>query len=221
MNTTLTLVSLVLATSLSKGIEQKNIPSSPKFIQKDEHTILLDVPFVNQINDLPESAKQLIKGSACGPASLTMAFNYYGQNLSLYEVIQKLPASVYVKGERFYQLQKGPDYFGFKSRSFKNSPQNIYNALEEGNPVILNLQNYDGITGHAVVVVGIKNYTDGRADSLIINDPFRERNMEFAYIDANHLKQPEGYVNSIGTLDPFYILPEKTNSVPNDLIPLS
>lgn len=166
---------------------------------------MLEVPFVHQIDALPEDQKANIRGTACGPAAITMALKYLGYEIDLMGVIEKLPTTVYVKGARFYNLYAGPELFGKEVHRFKNSPAAIFEALSAGNPVILNIQNYDGITGHAVVVVGMKGFDGEKADTLIIHDPFVGAYREFEYIDNWNLRQPEGYVTPIGILDPFYV----------------
>lgn len=168
----------------------------------------MEVPFVHQKEDLIGTKYESIGGSACGPAAITMALNYHGEQISLEEVIDKLPDRVYVKGKMFYDLMAGPKLFGYASVPIEKNIESIFNAIKEGHPVLLNVQNYDGITGHEVVVVEVKNYNSElkTAEALIVHDPFREGNREFKIIDGNRLEQPEGYILPIGTLRPFYII---------------
>lgn len=203
MNTTLTLLLLAATTLTSAG----SLPAeySNNFQENTTENVVLNVPFVNQKDDLPEDKKAEIVGSACGPASLTMVFKYLGDKTTLYDVISKLPTNVYVKGKMFYNLPGGAKYFDHKATSFKNSPKNIYNQLKKQNPIVMNVQNYNGYTGHAIVVVGIKGYNGERATSLVVHDPWTEGYKEYMYINANTLKQTEGYVLPIGSLDPFII----------------
>lgn len=197
------------STLTSTSLEPSILPEDPTFLYKDERSVLLNVPYVNQIEDLPEAKKKEIGTTACGPASINMLLKYYGKNINLYDVIEKLPSDVYEKGKRFYNLPKAPDYFNFKSASFENSYKNIFAHLTRGEPIILNVQNYDGITGHAVVVVGMKNYNGIKADALIVHDPYRSSYREFNYINEQTLEQPEGYTLSIGILKPFIIETDK------------
>lgn len=203
MNTTLGLL-LLAVTSINTP---NSLPSASnsRSLENTTENVVLSVPFVHQIDDLPEDKKDEIETTACGPASLTMIFKYLDLDISLYEVIEKLPSNVYVRGRMFYQLDKGPAEFDLRSISFKNSTQEIYNRLKNEQPIVLNIQNYDGITGHAVVVVGIKGFDGVKAKSLIVHDPWVGPYREFEYINENTLKQPEGYYLPIGILDPFVI----------------
>lgn len=168
------------------------------------------VEFVHQIRSLPEYRLDEIRTTACGPSALTMAMNYAtNRDYKLMEVIQKLPDSVYVKGSMFYDLYSGPEYFGLEIEKLDFKYSDIFQALENGNPVILNIQNYDGITGHAVVVVGMEGFDskNGSAETLIVHDPFTFANRRFEVVDSMTLLQPGGkYLNYLGILQPFYIV---------------
>ncbi len=203
MNTTVGLLFLAI-TSLSNNSALAAEPAN-NFLENTTENVVLSVPFVHQIDDLPEDKKAEIRTTACGPAALTMIFNYMGMDVSLYEVIEKLPTEVYVRGRMFYRLDKGPKEFELAGVQFKNSPKAIFEQLKAEKPVVLNIQNYDGITGHAVVVVGMKGFDGENARSLIVHDPWVGPYREFEYINANTLKQPEGYNLPIGILDPFVI----------------
>lgn len=167
--------------------------------------ISIDAPFVHQIDDLPKDLKPIIRSTACGPAVLAMVLNHQGNNFTLEEIISKLPSSVYVKGDRYYNLMAGPNYFGYTSNKIEKSPKSLFKILNKGFPIILNVQNYDGITGHALVVIGMKGFDGEHAESLIVHDPYRNASREFKYINDNQLQQPEGYINYIGHNAPFYI----------------
>ncbi|MCL5411219.1 MAG: C39 family peptidase [Patescibacteria group bacterium] len=171
----------------------------------DQSEVQLDVPYVNQYNDLPESAKQIIMKSACGPASLAMSFKYLGIETNLMTVINKLPTSVYVKGVQFYDLPSGTKVYDKRAVLVEPTPTGIYEALKNRHPVILNVQNYNGILGHALLVTGIRGYDGKDAKSLIIHDPYVGPNREFTFITGRTLRQPEGFTNYIGTLRPFYV----------------
>ncbi len=182
------------------------LPSDSQIIVQTTQDILLNVPFTHQINDLPETEKSYIRGTACGPAALTMILDYLGEDYTLSQVISKLPTSVYVKGDRFYNLYEGASYFAKETQKIKNTPTAIYETLVRGNPVILNVQNYDGITGHALVIVGMLGYNGDTAQALVIHDPFRGPYRIFNYASSTTtLKQPEGWDNYIGILEPFYL----------------
>lgn len=176
-----------------------------KFLVTKDNEILLDVPYVNQYYDLPDEEKPRISFTACGPTSLTMAFLDEGETTDLISVINQLPRDVYIPGRAFYNLPKGATIYGFKSVTVDQTPTGFYNALKDGHPVITNVQNFNGFGGHAIVVVGIKGYKDGRADSLLVHDPYWGPNREFAFVDRQNLMQPEGYLNPIGWVQPFFI----------------
>jgi hypothetical protein len=177
------------------------------FLIKSEKDILLKVPFVHQKDDLKDTPDEWAGGSACGPSAITMALQFHGQDVSLYEVVNKLPPEVYVKGVMFYNLAKGPEFYGYQSESIDINTEQIYTTLLTGNPILLNIQNYDGITGHEVVVVGISEYDSETktAKSLIVHDPFREAYREFEFVNETTLLQPEGWHLPIGNTKPFYI----------------
>lgn len=167
--------------------------------------IQLNVPYFSQLTDVSEEIKEKVGKTACGPAVITMALKYNKIDVKLDDVISKLPNSVYVKGKGFYNLFDAPKYFNKESINISQNPKSIYETLKQGFPVILNIQNFDGISGHAVLVTGIKGFDGKNAYSLIVNDPYYGPLREFKYISANTLLQPEGYINAIGPVQPFYI----------------
>lgn len=173
-------------------------PSTPQ-------SVVLEVPFVDQIENLPSEKKKEIRNTACGPAAITMVLNYMKYDISLWDVIDKLPTTVYVKGKMFYNLPAASTEFDKVSVSITNDYKTIYETLKDKKPIIMNIQNYDNITGHAVVIVGIKNFNGTTADSLIVHDPYRGPYREFKYYNETTLIQPEGNMNYIGTLKPFYL----------------
>jgi hypothetical protein len=190
----------------AKNTPLENITASGQiFFLKNDENVVLNVPFVHQVEDLSEEEKPLVRTTACGPASIAMLLQFHGKEVELEEVISKLPTSVYIKGQRFYNLYKGPEYFSFTSTKIEREPESIFNALQKGEPVILNVQNYDGITGHALVIVGMLGYDGEKAESLIVHDPFVGPYREFPYNTNEVLEQPEGYMNYFGNLEPFYV----------------
>ena len=210
MNLALFLTAIIISTSYSGNQLDTTTENSGFFIKSDKD-VLISIPYTHQIDDLNEESKSLIRNTACGPASVTMALKHLEDSIKLNEVINALPNSVYVKGDRFYNLYDAEKFFNKKTNKFKNSYSNIFSVLNEGHPVILNIQNYDNITGHAIVVVGMKDYENGKAKSLIAHDPYRGPYREFVYLDENTLLQPEGNTNYIGILDPFYITDKENN----------
>jgi hypothetical protein len=113
---------------------------------------------------------------------------------------------VYVKGKQFYDLYKAPVVFGYTSAPFENSPQAIYARLKAQEPVLLNVQGYQGYLGHEVVVVGMIGFDGKNAQSLVIHDPWTGPYKEFKYVDADTLIQADSnYHLHIGALEPFTI----------------
>jgi len=96
-----------------------------------------------------------------------MVMNYM-QPVTLISVIESLPTSVYVKGRMFLQTQRGSlAILAITTESFKHS-QSYLRELKTGNPVIPHVQNYNGITGHAIVVVGIRDFDGEKARALVV-----------------------------------------------------
>jgi len=201
----LALIPFITALLTTPPALAEEVQENPIYHVRNESDILLDVPYVNQKDDLIGTENEWAGGSACGPASLTMVFNYFDRNYQLENVVNELPTTVYVKGRMFYDLPSGPSYFGFTSHDVEVNTIEIYKALDAGHPLIMNIQNYDGITGHAVVVVGIRGFDGTNAKSLVVHDPFRAPYRVFDYVNENTLLQPEGYMLPIGILKPFYV----------------
>lgn len=199
---TLALIPLLIATTTNNPIPEG---LDAGFTVKNEENVQIIVPFNHQLDDLNDKNTTLVGGTACGPTTLTMLLRHNGMETDLNEVIDILPSNVYVKGVGFYALDKGAELFNMKATQIGFTPTDIYNALYEGNPVIMNIQNYDGLYGHAVVVTGIRGYNGDTAEALIIHDPFDGPYKRFEYINNNMLKQPSGYYNPIGYKKPFYI----------------
>lgn len=192
-------------------VPEAHLESGIEELFKTEGTLNLEVPYVNQYHDLPKDRQAQIGWTACGPTSLTMSFLYHGVDTNLITVIDKLPSEVYVKGAQFYNLKKGAEIYDFEAVEVEKSARGIYNALKEGYPVIINVQNYMGYVGHGMVVTGIKGFNEetGTAVSLIVHDPTAGPNQEFKFTDPTTLEQPEiGVTNYIGTINPFYIKPK-------------
>ena len=175
--------------------------------------IQLTVPFVHQNNDLNE--ENIVFGyTTCGPAALTMVLKHSGMSIGINEVLDRIPNYVYIKGDQFYDLPEGTKYFNKKYEYIDNSPKSIYKSLKNGSPLVMNIQNYDGLHGHAIVVTGIRGYDEATntAKALVVHDPFKGAYVTFEYHDNFNLKQPEGFINPIGIMDSFFIV-NSTNSL--------
>ncbi|MFZ5425099.1 MAG: C39 family peptidase [Patescibacteria group bacterium] len=201
----LLLLPFVISAFSSHNLEAAYALETQHFIANTDKNIILDVPYFHQINSLTEQGKKENGGSACGPTALAMVLSYEGLNFTLDEVINKLPNNVYVKGVMFYDLAAGPEIFGKKAIEIEQNPTSYYNILKEGKPIVLNVQNYDGVVGHALVIVGMAGYNGKTADALIVHDPLKSSYQSFEYINNNTLKQPAGYSLPIGIIKPFYV----------------
>lgn len=179
------------------------VPAQTPF--SNDSSVQLVVPFVHQQNDLNDQ-NSYIGYTTCGPASLTMALKYAGMSVGINEVLERIPYYVYIKGDQFYNLPEGAKYFGKSYKTIDISPKEFYETLKAGNPIILNIQNYDGILGHAVVVTGIRGFDGENAESLIVHDPFVGPYQTFKFKDQKTLIQPSGIINPIGHLKPFYVV---------------
>lgn len=206
-NNTLSTIDTFESQLVYKNSEPVENEENSIFMFKNGSHVLLNVPYTNQKEDLKDTPDGWAGGSACGPSAITMALNFNNEDISLYDVVNSLPSTVYVKGGMFYDLTSGPEYFGYTANEIDINTEQIFNTLSEGYPILLNIQNYDGITGHEVVVVGIKSYdADTKtAKSLIVHDPFKSPYREFKYVNETTLQQPEGWYLPIGIIDPFYI----------------
>jgi len=205
---TLTALSLIASLLVAPGAattENLDNHLDNEFILLTENDVLLKVPFVHQLDDLKNTQYEYAGPSACGPATIAMLLKYHGKTYDLSTVVDRLPSNVYVKGSMFYDLAKGPNEFGYISQELDIDMTQIYKTLASGEPVILNIQNYDGIVGHAVVVVGIRGYNGVSAQSLTVHDPHKGPYREFKVVNNYVLQQPEGFYNPIGVINPFYI----------------
>lgn len=196
---------LITASFTTPTALAETVDSEDKFIKKTQEEILLDVPFVHQVKDLEDTEDFWAGGSACGPASLTMAMRDLGKTYDLQTVVNRLPSNVYIKGNMFYNLSAGAATFGLVSKDIEISSVEIYKTLAEGKPIIMNIQNYDGITGHAIVVVGIRGFDGEKAEALVAHDPFKAPYQIFEYINENTLRQSSGWINPIGIIKPFIV----------------
>lgn len=199
---TIALLPLLIATTVNNPIPEG---LETGFTVKNEENVQIIVPYNHQIEDLNEKNAYLAGGTACGPTTITMLLRHNGMETNVNEVIEILPTNVYIKGVGFYALEKGANLFNMRSVEVGYTPTDIYNALYEGNPVIMNIQNYDGLYGHAIVVTGIRGYNGDTAESLVVHDPFDGPYKRFEYVNSRTLKQPSGYYNPIGHKKPFYI----------------
>jgi len=212
MNVALNVIISLITAIYPSTFNKSTAALESTYIMNTNDNVILEVPFVHQVNDLQENEKKIIMSSACGPASITMTLKYLGGDYNISQVINALPNNIYIKGKMFYNLTLAPSIFNKKAVVLKNNYQSIYTALKDGHPIILNIQNYNGLIGHAVVVVGIKNFDGTKAESLIIHDPYVGPYREFKYLTEKTLKQPEGFTNYIGTLSHFYVVNSEETS---------
>lgn len=176
--------------------------------QKDEKlNIILNVPYYNQLKDLNELSSDYAGATACGPTALAIMLKNEGMNVDVNDILAVVPNEVYVPKVGFYRIEKGSTYFNKESVKVDFSHKNIYNALNMGKPVFLNVKNYEGSYGHAVVIVGMRGFDGEKAESLIIHDVWTGPYKEFKFNTYNTLIEPgtNGYTNYINEANLFYI----------------
>jgi uncharacterized protein YvpB len=176
--------------------------------QKDEKlNIILNVPYYNQLKDLNELSSDYAGATACGPTALAIMLKNEGMNVDVNDVLAVVPNEVYVPKVGFYRIEKGSTYFNKESVKVDFSHKNIYDALNMGKPVFLNVKNYEGSYGHAVVIVGMRGFDGEKAESLIIHDVWTGPYKEFKFNTYNTLIEPgtNGYINYINEANLFYI----------------
>lgn len=109
--------------------------------------------------------------SGCAPTALAMVVvGLTGNNtITPYVVAQYAENNGYYvsgSGSSWGLISEGSQYFGVMATELSLSENNIYNALENGNPIICSMRPGDfTTTGHFIVLVGIKN------GKIIVNDP--------------------------------------------------
>jgi hypothetical protein len=167
--------------------------------------ILLNVPFFHQYNTLSDYNKQLAEKTACGPTAAAIMLQNEGMNVDVNDVLAIIPNNVYQPKVGFYQMDKFAPYFNKEAVKVEFSHKNIYDVLNQGKVLFLNVKNYDSGYGHAMVIVGMKGFDGERADSLIIHDVWVGPYREFKFNSYDTLVQPEGQVNYINKSLLFYI----------------
>jgi hypothetical protein len=171
----------------------------------EENSFLLSVPYIHQYSELSMAEKARYGWTACGPTSLTMLMQFEGVNISLSDVLSRLPSSVYRVGVGFADLKSGLKVFGFEAEELDMSVKSISEAVLAGSPVAVNIQNYVGVNGHEIVVVGVYQNSDGEVVSLIVNDPSTRENERFDVLSDRLLKSPQGFNTPLGGTKPFII----------------
>jgi hypothetical protein len=167
--------------------------------------ILLNVPYFHQVRDLTEKNKQIAENTACGPTVAAIMLQNEGMNVNINDVLAIVPNYVYQPGVGFYRMDKFAPYFNKEAVLIDFSHKNIYDALNQGKVVFLNVKNYDGSYGHALAIVGMKGFDGEKAESLIIHDVWVGPYREFKFTSNDTLEQPEGYTNYINKSLLFYI----------------
>lgn len=167
--------------------------------------ILLKVPFFHQYNDLSDEMKNYALKTACGPTAASIMLQAEGIKVDPNDVLAVLPTSIYQPKVGFYRMQDFAPYFSKEAVMIEFSHKNIYDALNMGKPVFINVKNYDSGYGHAMVIVGMNGFDGEKADSLIIHDVWVGPYREFKFISYNTLRQPEGQTNYINESMLFYI----------------
>lgn len=167
--------------------------------------ILLKVPFFHQYDDLNQKNKDIVQKSACGPTVAAIMLQNENMKVDINDVLAILPNSIYEPLVGFYQMQDFAPYFNKEAVMMEYSHKNIYDALNKGKVVFINVKNYDSGYGHAMAIVGMNGFDGEKADSLIMHDVFVGPYREFKFINYNTLRQPEGQTNYINESMLFYI----------------
>ena len=167
--------------------------------------ILLKVPFFQQFNDLTEENKNYAQKTACGPTAAAIMLQADGIKVDPNDLLAVLPNSIYQPRVGFYRMQDFAPLFNKEAVMLEFSHKNIYDALNMGKPVFLNVKNYDSGYGHAMVIVGMNGFDGEKADSLIIHDVWIGPYREFKFLTNDTLLQPEGQTNYINKSMLFYI----------------
>jgi hypothetical protein len=174
--------------------------------EEEKLNIVLNVPYYHQIKDLNEFGTNYAGNSACGPTALSIMLKNEGMNLDPNDVLAVVPNEVYISKVGFYRIENGPSYFNKEAEMIKFSHKNIYDSLNKGKPVFLNIFNYEGYYGHAVVIVGMRGFDGEKAESLIVHDVWTGPYKEFKFNTNNTLIEPEtGHINVINPNNLFTI----------------
>ncbi len=167
--------------------------------------ILLKVPFFHQYNDLTAENKEYALKTACGPTAASIMLQAEGIKVDPNDLLAILPTSIYQPKVGFYRMQDFAPYFNKEAVMVEFSHKNIYDVLNTGKPVFINIKNYDSGYGHAMVIVGMNGFDGEKAESLIAHDVFVGPYREFKFLSNTTLLQPEGQTNYINTAMLFYI----------------
>jgi hypothetical protein len=167
--------------------------------------ILLKVPFFHQYNDLNAEMKNYAEKTACGPTAASIMLQADGVKVDPNDLLAILPTSIYQPKVGFYRMQDFAPYFNKEAVMMEYSHKNIFDALNNGKPVFINIKNYDSGYGHAMVIVGMGGYDGEKAESLIVHDVFVGPYREFKFLSNDTLRQPEGQTNYINKSMLFYI----------------
>jgi hypothetical protein len=174
--------------------------------QEDKkQNILVKTPFFHQYNDLSESNKEYAQKTACGPTAVAIMLQNEGIKVDPNDLLAILPTSIYQPRVGFYKMQDFAAYFEKEVQMVEFSHKNIYEALDRGKTLFINIKNYDSGYGHAMVIVGMKGLDGEKAESLIAHDVFVGPYREFKFLSNTTLRQPEGQTNYINTSMLFYI----------------
>lgn len=174
--------------------------------ERQKVNILIKAPYFNQISDLSDRNKEYAGGTACGPTSLAIMLSHAGVKVDPNDTLKVLPLNVYIPRVGFVDIKAGASYFNKTSVDIEFSHKNIYETLDQGHPVFINLFNYDSGYKHGAVIVGMKGFNGEKADSLIIHDVWTEAYQEFKFNTVDTLIEPKnGNMNIINKNNLFYI----------------
>jgi ABC-type bacteriocin/lantibiotic exporter with double-glycine peptidase domain len=116
--------------------------------------------------------------NTCGPASLKMVFDFFGDNLTEPELVRA--AKTTKDGTPHFNLINVARRNGFYCYVHEGASFNqIKHFIDIGFPVIINYQEPDTNDGHYAVVVGYKRNT------FILNDPWNGHKFKLLEKDLN------------------------------------
>jgi uncharacterized protein YceK len=170
------LISCIGAGLLFAGCGGVVTPEPPGPVQEDY--VYLDVPYVHQA-----------RWNWCLPASGTMVFNYYGVNVTLQQVADKV-INENTGGGSTKKLREYARELGFEAEFRNLNLEWVKKVLQQDVPIIIgqDLTLTNNIP-HARVVIGY----DDKTQELITHDPSLGKDYRMSYSEAialNTIKPP-------------------------------
>ncbi|VVQ10808.1 C39 family peptidase [Pseudomonas fluorescens] len=122
----------------------------------------------------------------CWAATIQMALNYYGFNVTQADIVSKTFGAAVSSTGNWIQMTNNLNYLGVSTNGkkilvsatvYSGSPSSeaIINHLKNKKPIIMAFNNPSTFTGHAILITGVDYHFSGKnavIDKLIIRDPF-------------------------------------------------